>query len=401
MPAGPQSKITDFSHHDVEFARDPFNTLEHLLEDKPVAWSTKHGGFWVVNRFADVTAAFRDYATFSSCKGAAIPALNLGGGHIPVSLDPPAHSAYRKVLNPWFTAEAITKRENGIRQFVRGVIEPLAQAGEWDFVRDVANVVPGSMILGIIGLGAERRQEFLERMELGMTHQGTDDPDVLARVQRDKEWIDNEILTCMRARREHPEDDLMSVLANDPLGDGTVLTDEQMLGIGMLLVLAGFHTTSAAFAAMMVHLSLHHDQRDRLRADPALIPAAVEEIIRVYSPATAEGRYLTRDCELGGETLEQGDMVLLNIAAANKDPRKFEDPLRVDFDRDNRRAISFGWGVHRCLGQHLAKAILRIEIETVLELMPEFEIDHENTVRSDAMGVGFVHDRVPARLVRR
>ncbi|WP_216892301.1 cytochrome P450 [Nocardia alni] len=397
MPAGPQTRITDFSHHDVEFARDPFNTLNHLLEEKPVAWSTKHDGFWVLNRFEDVTAAFRDYKTFSSRRGAAIPALNLGGGHIPVSLDPPAHAAYRNILNPWFTADAISKREPEIRTFVRGVVAALAEAGEWDFVRDVANVVPGTVTLGIIGLGSERRKEFLERMELGMSHQGSSDPEILARVRQDKEWIDAEILSCMRARRAHPQDDLMSVLANDPLGDGTELSDEQMLGIGMLLVLAGFHTTSAAFAAMMIHLAQHPDQRELLRSDPDRIPAAIEEIIRVYSPATAEGRYITRDVAVGGETLNEGDMVLLNIAAANKDPRKFEDPLRVDFDRDNRRAISFGWGVHRCLGQHLAKAILRIEIETVLELMPDFEIDQENVVRSDAMGVGFVHDRVPAR----
>ncbi|BBZ31242.1 cytochrome P450 (plasmid) [Mycolicibacterium madagascariense] len=400
MPPGQQTRITDFSHHDSAFARDPFNTITRLLTDEPVAWSTKHDGFWVVNRFDDVTSAFRDYRTFSSQRGAAIPVLNLGGDHIPVSMDPPQHAQYRKVLNPWFTAEAIAAREDGIRAFVREVIEPLAKVGEWDFVPDVANVVPGSVILGIIGFGAQRRAEFLSRMELAMSHQASTDPDTVEQIKRDKEWIDNEILELMRARRAKPEGDLMSVLANDPLGDGNELTDEQMLGVGMLLVLAGFHTTSAAFAAMMVHLSKHPDQRQWLIEDFGRIPAAIEEIIRVYSPATAEGRYVTQDVELGGETLNAGDMVLLNIAAANKDPSKFEDPFHVDFQRDNRRAISFGWGVHRCLGQHLAKAILRIEIETVLESMPGYVVDLEKTVVSDAMGIGFVHDAVPARLVR-
>jgi cytochrome P450 len=170
-----------------------------------------------------------------------------------------------------------------------------------------------------------------------------------------------------------------------------------MLGIGMLLVLAGFHTTSAAFAAMMVHLAEHPEQRDWLQEDRSRIPGAIEEIIRVFSPATAEGRLVTHDIEVDGETLNEGDMVLLNIAAANKDPRRFENPLEVDFTRDNTRAISFGWGVHRCLGQHLAKALLRTEIEAVLDLMPDFEVDLAHVVRSDAMGVGYVHDTVPAR----
>jgi cytochrome P450 len=399
MPPGPKTRITDFSHHDVSFARDPFNTINRLLEEEPVAWSTKHDGFWVVNRFDDVTAAFRDYKTFSSQKGAAIPVLNLGGEyHIPVAMDPPEHAKYRKVLNPWFTAEAIAQREPEIREFIRGVIKPLADKGEWDFVPDVANVVPGSIILGIIGFGAERRAEFLERMELAMSNQAATDPETLAQIQRDKQWIDDEILALMRARREKPENDLMSVLANDPLGTGEELSDKQMLGMGMLLVLAGFHTTSAAFAAMMVHLAKHPDQRDWLIEDFSRIPAAIEEIIRVYSPATAEARYITQDVELGGETLGAGDMVLLNIAAANKDPRKFENPLEVDFKRDNRRAISFGWGVHRCLGQHLAKAMLRIEIETVLEFMPNYIVDLDRVKVSDAMGIGFVHDAVPARL---
>jgi cytochrome P450 len=398
LPPGQQTRITDFSHHDSSFARDPFNTITRLLEDEPVAWSTKHDGFWVVNRFDDVTAAFRDYRTFSSQRGAAIPVLNLGGDHIPVSMDPPEHAKYRKVLNPWFTAEAVAEREGDIREFVRGVVRPLAEAGQWDFVPDVANVVPGSVILGIIGFGAERRADFLARMELAMSHQGATNPELLAQIKQDKEWIDNEILTLMRARREQPQDDLMSILANDPLGDGVELTDEQMVGVGMLLLLAGFHTTSAAFAAMMVHLSKHPDHRQWLIEDFGRIPAAIEEIIRVYSPATAEGRYVTKDVELGGETLNAGDMVLLNIAAANKDPRKFDKPLEVDFLRDNRRAISFGWGVHRCLGQHLAKAVLKIEIETVLELMPDYVVDLDRVVVSDAMGIGFVHDSVPARL---
>jgi hypothetical protein len=400
MPPGQHTRITDFSHHDRSFALDPFTTIARLLEDEPVAWSTKHDGFWILNRFDDVTAAFRDYRTFSSKMGPAIPVLNLGGGHIPVSLDPPEHATYRKILNPWFTAEAIAERENSIRTLVRGVIAPLAEAGQWDFVSDVANVIPGSVILGIVGFGADRRAEFMERLELAFSNQAATDSKTIAQIARDKEWIDNEILTLMRARRERPEDDLMSVLANDPFGTGVELTDTQMLGVGMLLVLAGFHTTSAAFAAMMVHLFKHPDQRDWLREDRSRIPGAIDEIIRLYSPATAEGRYVTKDVEVGGETLNAGDMVLLNIAAANKDPRQFENPFEIDFTRDNRRAISFGWGVHRCLGQHLAKAVLSIEIETVLELMPDYVVDLDRTVVSEAMGLGYVHDAVPARLVR-
>ena len=398
MPPGPNTPTTTFSHHDVEFARDPFNTLNTLLEDTPVAWSSKHDGFWVISRYDEVTTAFRDFKTFSSKKGAAIPQLSLGVDHIPVSLDPPLHAAYRKVLNPWFTMEAIKEREPAIRELVNRTVSALADKGEWDFVTDIGDVIPGTVVLGIIGMDASRRAEFLDKMMLAMSNQGTTDPDILAQVKKDKAWLDNEILVCMRARREKPEDDLMSVLANDPLGDGTELTDHQMLGVVMLLILAGFNTTSGAFAAMMVHLGKHPEQRQLLKDDPSLIPAAIEEIIRVYTPATAEGRYVTKDVEVGGETLREGDAVLLVIAAANKDPRKFENPLEVDFERDNSRSIAFGWGVHRCLGIQLARLLLRAEVEAVLEFMPDYEVDVANTKLSDAMGVGYVHEFVPARI---
>lgn len=398
MPPGDSTTLIDFSHHDVEFARDPFNTLNTLLEDTPIAWSSKHDGFWVLSRYEDVTAAFRDFKTFSSKKGAAIPALSLGGDHIPVSLDPPLHAAYRKILNPWFTMEAIKEREDEIQEFVRDTVRQLAENGSWDFVTDIGDVIPGTVVLGIIGMDASRRAEFLERMALGMSNQGTSDPDIIAQVKKDKAWLDSEILDCMRARREKPEDDLMTVLANDPLGDGTELDDHQMLGVVMLLILAGFNTTSGAFAAMMVYLSEHPDQRRKLAEDPSLIPAAIEEIIRVYSPATAEGRFVTQDVEVGGETLNAGDFVLLNIASANKDPRMFENPLEVDFERNNTRSIAFGWGVHRCLGMQLARLLLRTEVEAVMEFMPEYELDVEGVKRSDAMGVGYVHEFVPARM---
>lgn len=398
MPAGPNTPLTSFSHHDVEFARDPFTTLDTLLEETPVAWSEKHDGFWVLSRYDDVTAAFRDFKTFSSKKGAAIPALSFGGDHIPVSLDPPLHAAYRKVLNPWFTMEAIKEREDDIQAFVRETVKALADKGEWDFVTDIGDVVPGTIVLGIVGLDATRRVEFLDRMMLGMSHQGTSDPDIIAQVKQDKEWLNSEILTCMRARREKPADDLMSVLANDPLGDGTELSDHEMLGVVMLLILAGFNTTSGAFAAMMVYLGKHPEQRQKLKDDPTMIPAAIEEIMRVYTPATAEGRYVTTDVEVGGQTLQEGDSVLLVIASANKDPRKFDNPLEVDFERDNTRSIAFGWGVHRCLGMQLARLLLRAEIEAVLEFMPDYEIDEAGTKLSDAMGVGYVHEFVPARM---
>jgi cytochrome P450 len=387
---------TSFSHHSATFAHDPVGISDELRTRSPVAWSTEHGGFWVVSSYQLITQVFQNYETFTSRHGAAVPDLSFGTTHIPVTLDPPEHHVFRRYLNPWFELESVSKREPEMRVILRGVLEELAARGEWDFVADLAEVMPGTMVLG---MPVERRTTFLRAMERGMRNQGTTDPVLLEQMDRDNAWIQNEMRSQIADRRATPKDDLISYLAHEPVA-GEYLTDQQILDVVMVLLLAGFHTTSGALAAMLVHLERYPGQRAELQANPARIPAAIEEIVRVYAGATSMARTVTRDVEFGGVQMAAGDKVLGLIFAADRDPGKFTDAATVDFDRKEKGSVAFGWGVHRCLGIHIARLILRLELEMLFEVIPDYRIDLERTELADTLGIGYVHKRVTGYLPR-
>ncbi|MBQ0850778.1 cytochrome P450 [Streptomyces sp. BH-SS-21] len=390
--------VTHFDHHSRQFAGNAITTVNELREQAPVARSDAYDGFWVVTRHDLVAEAFRDFESFSSKNGASIPALSFGSTHIPTSMDPPDHQIYRRVLTPWFSQSSIRKLEPWIRETVAALVAKLAERGTWDFVPDLADITPGTVTLTILGMAADRQGEFLAAMARGMENQGTTDEELLAEMARDKEWLVAQILREAADRRAAPRDDLMSVLANDELPGGGKVTDAQIVDIVMVLLLAGFHTTSGALTAMLVHLERHPELRERLRAEPERIPDAIEEIVRLYAPATGMARQVTRDREFGGVQLREGDMAFMLIMAASRDPRQFENPDELDLDRSNSKSVAFGWGVHRCLGLHLARTVLRIEMELVFELLPDYEIDLERVRLSHTMGIGYLHESVPARL---
>ncbi|QSE88157.1 cytochrome P450 [Rhodococcus pseudokoreensis] len=398
MPAPTDAVLTDFDHHSPDFAERPFRVLEELRNEAPIAWSTAHGGFWVVTDHEHVVDGLADYATFSSSSGPAIPDNPFGTRHIPVAMDPPVHSVYRKVLNDWYSKANITARTPQIEEMVRGIVSGLAERGSWDFVADLANVSPGAVTLGILGWNTERRLELLDVMTQALRNQASTDPDAIEQNAAGNRWIREQILTEADDRRATPRDDLMTVLATQPIADGRPLTDEELCDCVVLLLLAGFHTTSGAFTALMTHLERHPDDKVRLQQDRDLIPNAIEEIIRIYSPATAHARKVTADTEFGGVRMREGDWTLFVNMAANHDPAAFSDPEAVDLDRNRAKSVAFGWGVHRCLGLHLARLILRVEVEAVFDLLPGYRIDLENSVLSHHMGQGYFYLSVPADL---
>ncbi|MCW2495321.1 cytochrome P450 [Jatrophihabitans sp.] len=386
---------SDFDHHSSTFAARAFEISDTLLAECPVSWSEHYGGFWVVADYDHVTEAFRDHESFSSAKGASVPDLSFGSTHLPTTLDPPEHHVFRKYLNPWFTLEAMRKREPQMRELIRELIEGLAAKGTWDFVPDLADIMPGTMILVMLGMSTDRRDEFLGAMERGMSNQGTTDPGVLAQMAEDKRWLQEQLLGEIADRRKNPSDDLMSYLANEPLSDGRQISDSQIIDIVMVLLLAGFHTTSGALAALLVHLEQHPDQRRHLQQNPDMLPTAIEEIVRVYSPATAMARTLTKDMEYGGVQMAKGDRALMVIMAANRDPEHFTDPAEVDLQRSERGSVAFGWGVHRCLGIHLARVLLRLQMELLFEIIPDYHVDLAAVRLSTTLGIGYVHTSVP------
>ncbi|MFE7980293.1 cytochrome P450 [Streptomyces shenzhenensis] len=398
MSASADVVVTDFDHHSAKFAARPFEVLEELREAAPVAWSTAHGGFWVITDHGNVVEGLADYSTFSSTAGPAIPANPFGTRHIPVAFDPPLHALYRKVLNEWYSRAEISRREPEIKAMVTEIVTGLRERGSWDFVSDLANVSPGAVTLGILGWDVGQRLELLDVMTQSLRNQANPDPEVQKQNTQRNLWFREQILREANDRRANRRDDLMSVLANDPIVDGQPLTDEELADMVVLLILAGFHTTSGALTALLVHMEEHIDDKQRLDQDRSLIPHAIEEIVRIYSPATAHARKVTQDTEFGGVEMKKGDWTLFVNMAANHDPGAFPDPERVDLDRNRAKSVAFGWGVHRCLGLHLARLILRLEIEAVLDLLPGYRIDLDAAVRSDHMGLGYFYLSVPASI---
>jgi cytochrome P450 len=390
--------VTDFSHHSESFAERPFETLHELRDRAPVAWSTAHGGFWVVTDHRAVIDGLADYERFTSSFGPAIPANPFGTRHIPVGLDPPLHTTYRRVLNNWFSKAEVTRRQPEIKALVDGIVAELATRGTWDFVEDLADVSPGAVTLGILGWDRSRREELLGVMARGLRNQASSDPEVVRQNQEGNRWIREEILVEARDRRADPREDLMTVLATEPIADGRPMTDEELSDTVVFLLLAGFHTTSGALTALLVQMARDPALGKRLDENRELVPEAIEEIVRIYTPVTALARRVTQDTELGGVTMKKDEWTLFVNMAANHDPDAFPDPETVDLDRNRAKSVAFGWGIHRCMGLHLARLILRLEVEAVLDLLPGHRIDLERTVRSDHMGVGFFYQSVPATL---
>ncbi|MFJ9390800.1 cytochrome P450 [Nocardioides sp. NPDC101246] len=390
--------VTDFDHHSRAYAERPFETLATLRNDTPVAWSTAHDGFWVVTDHEHVMAGFSDYETFSSARGPAIPAHPFGTRHIPVAIDPPDHAMYRKVLNSWFSKASIDALQPKMKAMVEEIVGTLAARGSWNFVDDLANVSPGAVTLDILGWDAGQRIELLDVMTYGLINMGNADPAVVEKSAEGNRWIREQIMREVADRRSAPREDLMTVLATEPIAGGEMLLDEEITDMVVLLLLAGFHTTSGALTSLLVHLETDPELRRRLEQDRDLIPAAIEEIIRVYTPAPPIARNVANDTELGGVSMRAGDWVLFVNQAANRDPSAFPEPDAVDLDRNRAKSVAFGWGVHRCLGLHMARAILRLEVEAIFDLLPGYELDLDAAVRSNAMGQGYFFTSLPARL---
>lgn len=396
LPSG--VAVTDFSHHSAEFARRPFETLAELRATSPVAWSTAHDGFWVITDHQDVIDGLADYGRFTSSFGPAIPANPFGTRHIPVGLDPPLHTTYRRVLNNWFSKAEVTRREPELRALVEEIVGDLAARGRWDFVSDLADVSPGAVTLGILGWDRSRRLELLEVMSRGLRNAAAIDPETVAQNEAGNQWIRDQIVAEARQRRDEPCEDLMTVLATEPIADGRPMSDEELSDTVVFLLLAGFHTTSGALTALLVQMAKEPELRTRLDRDRGLIPAAIEEMVRIYAPVTALARRVTEDTEFGGTPMKEGDWALFVMLAANHDPEAFPRPEQVDLDRNRSKSVAFGWGIHRCMGLHLARTILRLEVEAVLDLLPGYRIDLDQTVHSDHLGIGFFYSTVPAHL---
>lgn len=328
-------------------------------------------GLVVVGGDAEVRHVLSHPEVFSS----GIDAVAIGQVRplIPLQIDPPDHLNYRKLLNPIFAPKQVALLEDGTRALVRDLVEPLVDEGGCNFHTQVAEPLPTTVFLQMLGLPVERAKEFIALKDGIIRPPVETSEERVAYTAEVGKKIYAVLQEAIDARKEQRSDDLISMFLDAEV-DGHRLTEEDVLDIGYLFFLAGLDTVTASLDCMLAYLAQHPEQRQRLVDDPAVIPHAIEEMLRWETPVPGVVRVTTEDTEIGGCPVAKGRVVAVMLASANTDERAWDDVDAVDFDRPENPHIAFGGGVHRCLGSNLARMELRVALEEWHRLIPDYRV---------------------------
>jgi cytochrome P450 len=378
---GPVSDwATDFSHMEEEWAEDPYVIQAELRDRCPIAHTDRFGGAWLPVRHDDVAEIAYDTERFSSRSpvvGNFRPPLEIApvGGIPPISSDPPFHHDARKLLLPAFTRNAVAKLEPATREFCHKLIDDMGDAEVVDAAAQYAQHIPARVIAQMLGFPQEDGPKF--RVYIEDTLEGINLPpeERLEKVGA----LFNYLLEQIRAHLAEPKDDLTTYLIDAELY-GQKLDPYHVAGTISLMLVAGIDTTWSAIGASLWHLSQTPADRERLVAEPSLLPTAMEEFLRAFAPVTM-GRLVKNDMHWNGVEMRAEDWILLSFPAANRDPAKFDRADEIVIDREVNKHAAFGLGIHRCLGSHLARMELRVALEVWLERFPSFSLEDAGAVR--------------------
>ncbi|BBX17141.1 cytochrome P450 [Mycolicibacterium duvalii] len=302
---------------------------------------------------------------------------------VPIAFDPPEQTRYRRILQPFFSPRVIKPLEDELRQQVIDLVEPIAAKGQCDFIAEVAGVYPVQVFLTLFGLPLDMRDQFVEwkNAVLGLTAAGgatAVDEAAQEGMQKAAELF-MYLSELIQKRRGVPGDDVLSQVLN--IGPPDALSDEEAIGLCFLFVLAGLDTVMDALGFGIQRLAQNPDRRRELAGDLSLVPAATEELLRLDPPAPFLPRVTAEETTLGGQTLPEGTRISGYLATANRDEELFKDAWNIDFHRPENRHISFGMGVHRCLGSHLARLEMNLVYEEWHKRIPEYHITPGTTPR--------------------
>jgi cytochrome P450 len=364
--------VAEFDHWDPDLAQDPFPVYDELRTSCPVAHSDAHGGFFVLSRYEDIEAAARDHETFSS-RSISVPDPGVMPSSPPLDLDPPRHTAFRRILLPYFSPGRTQKLEPITRAVAAELVKSFVNQGHCDVSQDFAKHVPIAVLSHV--LGVERQDEALFSNWTDLIVSGGPGPEVSANANVE---IRGYFARLIEERHRQPKDDLATFLVNAEVEDEAVSTADQ-LGVASLLLVAGIDTTWCMLGTSLWWLAQHPEARQRLIDDPALWPSAVEELLRRFAPVSVV-RIVTKDITIDGQAIPRDEHVLLPFPAGNLDEDAFADPYSLHLDRAPNRHLAFGAGVHRCIGAHLARMELRVGLEEFLRAIPDFELDGDDPV---------------------
>ncbi len=376
---------TDFDILDHGYVNDPSPVWNELRAGCPIAHTERYGSTWLPVRYDDLAEIAHDVERFSSRDIAVItpgrdldPLASMLLEAPPITSDPPVHTWARRMLLPRFGPSVIEALTPVTADLADDLIDGFIDGGRADAARDYSQHIPVRVIARMLGVPLDDEAMFTD-WAVAILQQGFNNIEGATHAVM-------EVITYFGAKLDEREsvsqadrpDDLLTMLV-EARHDDSPLTERHRIGSCFLLLIAGIDTTWSSISSSLWHLAAHPEDQARLRAEPALMPTAVEEFLRFYSPVTM-ARSVTEDTEFNGCPMKAGDKILMAFPAGNRDPEHFEDPDVFKLDRARNRHFAFGSGVHRCLGSNLARMELRVAIERFLDRVPPFELADPDAV---------------------
>jgi cytochrome P450 len=375
--------MVEFNPYLWETAHNPYPVYKRLRDEAP-AYRNEELGFWALSRHEDVATAHNEPGLFVSSGGVTIEGYEKDSPFLIVK-DPPEHTWHRKIVGRVFTPRRIADLEPYIRSRCATLLDGFRDADEFDVVTDFSVQLPLAVISELLGIPEEYRAAVHDLSNRVLSRENLDDPEQAESVMNASIELMQLYLGLVQERRKHPRDDVISLLletaVTDDDGGTRRLGDEEIAYRFLELGAAGHETVAKLIPNGVVALAWYPDQRRELVADADLMKGAVEEMLRWEPPSHLQGRTAARDVELHGVTIPAGDRVMLVTGSATHDERVYDEPELFDIHRVVQHPVTFGFGIHVCLGAHLARLEIRIAFEELLARFPDFDIDGTRAVR--------------------
>jgi cytochrome P450 len=383
--------VASFRLTDPNVAKDPAEYYETLRTQCPVAYAETWGGFWMLSRYKDVHEAFLNPDVFISGEGISVPPIPQPRV-IVIEQDEPEHRKYRRPMQAWFTAARMKAFEPTVREIVTECLDAFAHRGEGDLATSLAEPVPPLVVARLLGLPADNWPWFRERMTtvLFLTADG-DNAGATAAVNDLREYVREHL----DARRDNPADDVLSEIINITV-DGEPISEDDAISVAFLTLNAAHETTVAGIGGLLYQLGRNPAIQEQLVENPDLIDNAVEESLRIEAPIPGQGRTTATEHAVDETPIPGGERVMLLLEAANRDPSVFTCPEEFRLDRQRNQHLSFGAGIHRCVGAPLARLEMRVVLEEVLRRLPSFCIEDEAAVSVEYAVSGCTFTSLPA-----
>jgi cytochrome P450 len=379
-----------YDPYDFAIDADPHPVWRRMRDEAPLYRNDKHD-FWALSRFQDVEPGLLDWESYSSARGSVLEIIKAGitiPSGVMLFEDPPIHDVHRSVLARAFTPRRMAAIEPQVRAFCARSLDPLVGSGGFDFIADLGSQMPMRVIGMLLGIPEEDQEAIRDRIDASLRLEEARPGDATSR-RAVKVGVAGALSMgnfpeYIEWRRKHPSDDLMTELLGASFVDDTGvqrrLRDDELVSMIGLLAGAGNETTTRLIGWTGFLLDRFPDQRRLLAADRSLVPNAIEEILRFEAPSPVQARTVMREVEHHGTRLSAGSVLLLLNGSANRDERQFENPDQLDVRRKIDHHLSFGYGIHFCLGAALARIEGRVALEEVLARWPDWQVDHDRAV---------------------